>query len=148
MGKYDKIRFSSEALEDIIRQLQQTQSSFLNQRSKLNAIYSNLDKQSGGELQLSGSMSLRCGVSIGSGNVKSMLSDFGKAINACSGDIDSLSKSLNNVSNMFTDMENRIINRFNGISEGQILWKMTKMSICRYILYFVSKIRLTNGILV
>lgn len=119
MASNDKIRFSSEMLEDIIKQLQQTQSAFQSQKAKLSAICSNLDRQSGGELQLSGSISLRCGVSIGSGSVKSMLSDFDKAINACSGDIGGLSQSLGNVCDMFTETEKRIMNRFNGMSAAE-----------------------------
>lgn len=116
MGSSDTIRFSSETLESIIKQLQQTQSSFQTQKSRLSSICSSIDRQSGGDLRLSGSMTLHCGVTVGSGNVKSTLSDYSKAISACSSDIGDLSKTLSSVCSMFIDTEKRIMNRIDGLS--------------------------------
>ena len=116
MSGNETIRFSTDAMEEIVAQLKRVQSEILSQKSQMSAICSSIEKQSGAELELTGgSASLHCGAKINSGQVKSMLGDYERAFAACANGAKSLSGAVSRASSLFEEKENELLKRFEGI---------------------------------
>ena len=116
MSGNETIRFSTDAMEEIVAQLKRVQSEILSQKSQMSAICSSIEKQSGAELELTGgNASLHCGAKINAGQLKSMLGDYEKAFSACANGAKSLSGAVMRASGLFEEKENELLKRFEGI---------------------------------
>ncbi|MBR4040327.1 MAG: hypothetical protein IKJ11_09580 [Clostridia bacterium] len=113
MATTERIRISTEVLEDIQEKLEQLNSELQSNCSAVRLWADRIERQSGADLQISTGLKV-----IGSGDARALLRKCDKALRLCEQESQRLTKAIGSGSTLFVDNENMLVSRFNNESMG------------------------------